>query len=443
MTGAVVNAEIDERAMTKTIEDDESDAEVDFINAQEAEIGTDMLGATTEAQSETQQQDEIPPKTVAETYESRFAGKFPDIPVAQSIDYQGLLQDDKDPFFVTLPIAKIGAVSQNGLVYTDDMVRSIAEQINQRRIVGMRGHIPDDERSTAYPEPAVYWIGAQIVEGTLYAKGYIPPGATRDEFRIRKRLNMDVATSIYGRARNIKEREDGTYTAEIELEQIDLAPPERAALQMKRGFTITKEIENTQGENSKTGEQMMSMDEIKAALDAMSDEELAALLGDRLDKLMQMRAPKVEENTAQTPVAPEVTAEAVAEMKRESASKDATIAELRARVAEYERTMFNSAVDSKIAEATNWNVSEDADIEALKALRATLKTAVLAEMGDNRALNRVDEAVVRVMENNRALVAALRDRLSGPGAFIAMGESQKRIASREEGRSALERLGWS
>jgi hypothetical protein len=117
----------------------------------------------------------------------RFHGDFPDIEPAEGVDLEGIRQSDPNAMFVTLPIAEIGAVSGNGLLYDEQLVDSIAEQINAKRPGGIFGHLKDEERSTSFPLPAALWVGAKRVGRTLYAKGYIPPGAARDYIATLKR----------------------------------------------------------------------------------------------------------------------------------------------------------------------------------------------------------------------------------------------------------------
>src|SRR5690606_13547966 len=102
-------------------------------------------------------------ETVRElTAVSAFTGQFPDIPI-NGVDLDALTAGDDNPVFVTLPILEIGRVSKNGLLYDKALVESIVEQINAKKLGGIFGHIPDEERPTAFPIPSAHWLGARIV----------------------------------------------------------------------------------------------------------------------------------------------------------------------------------------------------------------------------------------------------------------------------------------
>ena len=61
---------------------------------------------------------------------STFRGKPEDVPIAEGVDMDALRLTDADPLFVSLPIVpEIGKVSKNGLLYDEELVTSIAEQI--------------------------------------------------------------------------------------------------------------------------------------------------------------------------------------------------------------------------------------------------------------------------------------------------------------------------
>jgi hypothetical protein len=147
----------------------------------------------------------------------------PDIPLPDDIDPAAF---GDEAFFVTLPVAKIGARSRNGRVYGEAAVQSLVEQINARRPEGHWGHLDDDERSTRYEAPAVRWLAAILDEmGTVWAKCVPVTPEAREHFRIAQAANAVVGTSIYGTAIL-----DGDEVVALELESIDLADPARVGI---------------------------------------------------------------------------------------------------------------------------------------------------------------------------------------------------------------------
>src|SRR5882724_11905602 len=118
--------------------------------------------------------------TIAEIQLQPLKGDFPDVPTYPHVDTDLLYEGDASPFHVTLPIAEIGRVSDSGLDYDNELVTTIAEQMSSG-IGGIRGHIPDEALSTAYPVDDVHWIGHLQQGKTLWAKGYVPPGITRED----------------------------------------------------------------------------------------------------------------------------------------------------------------------------------------------------------------------------------------------------------------------
>src|SRR4051812_11873348 len=87
-----------------------------------------------------------------------------------------ILSRDKNPMFVTLPVACEGR-SVNGRNYTAANIASIAEQINSSHPDGYAGHLTDEERATKTPDAQTIWLGAVVKEmdgkSVVYAKGYV------------------------------------------------------------------------------------------------------------------------------------------------------------------------------------------------------------------------------------------------------------------------------
>ena len=178
---------------------------------------------------------------------STFRGKPEDVPIAEGVDMDALRLTDADPLFVSLPIVpEIGKVSKNGLLYDEELVTSIAEQINSNRPGGIFGHLKDEERSTSFPLPAGMWVGAVRVGQALWAKAYIPPGAGRDYVRNLKAIGGSIATSIYGSGNYEAVSKGVRRLRDFSLESLDFAPPGRAALGYGAVPYVTAEMDSDQ-----------------------------------------------------------------------------------------------------------------------------------------------------------------------------------------------------
>lgn len=373
------------------------------------------------------------PDAISEIAYSDFKGAFPDVPFAPGVNPDELTAGDGEPFFITLPIAEVGMVSANKLKYTREFCQSLVEQINTDKPTGIRGHIRDDERRYAYPEPAVFWVGATLDADKVWAKGYVPPGATREEYRIKKATGAPAATSIYGKPLKVMAHGDGTYTPILSLEQVDLAPHKRAAHGKGYTFAVTRELE--------TKEETKPMDK---TIKEMTAAELSAALDPAVvAELVELHARPAAE-AAPDPV--------IAEMKQAVTERDATIAELEQQVTAQQTALSglraqiaDHAVQSSIEAATPWHVKSDEGQQRLAELRGLLKSAAIAELADDFSDEAIKGAVEKAVTSHRLVVELARDAMAGPQALA--GAVNNRAAatkefSDEEAQAARERLGF-
>ena len=113
---------------------------------------------------------------------------------------QEILNDyeDEKPQFPVLRV-EAGTVSKNGNLWPEDILDSVAEQINSAEIPGFWGHIPPEQRGYVYPDPETLWLGATVKKEAgkkvLYVKGYNHP-----ESRARKHRRLAKVTSWMGKA---------------------------------------------------------------------------------------------------------------------------------------------------------------------------------------------------------------------------------------------------
>ena len=336
-----------------------------------------------------------------------FAGSFPQIERYAGVDWELLTAGDNNPFVITLAVAEIGRTSRNGLIYDNTLVNSIAEQL--RGSGGIRGHIPDGEESTSFPVDAVDWIGHLLDEnGVLWAKGYIPPGDTREQIRRAKARGGSIGTSIYGYGVHEPAETEGTwYSREFELHSLDLAPAKMASLQMGGDFLVTSETlnDNSEGEGSMPEE--ITLNDVPDSIREQIIQQ--AQLADDMGRVQELAA-SVETLTSR-----------VSELEDLGAAQETRIAELteerdaaQAQVAEFQELEFNNTLDARIAELTNWQVSDDANQTRLDALRTTLRRSILTTLGAVREEAEVETAIQSAWTENEVLVDTVREALSGP-----------------------------
>jgi hypothetical protein len=73
--------------------------------------------------------------------------------------------------FITLPIGKVGQRSRNDRVYNRAAMDAIVSAINERKVPGQKGHMPDEERPYRFETPPLMWVGAKLEsDGTVWAK---------------------------------------------------------------------------------------------------------------------------------------------------------------------------------------------------------------------------------------------------------------------------------
>ena len=225
---------------------------------------------------------------------AQFRGERPQVDVDPSVDKQMLFGDEENPFFIELPISKIGAVSRDGLVHDEALLTSIERQLVGAE--GIRGHLRDDERGSAFPIPSVFWVGKKRVGDTLYGKGYVPPGETRDDVRRRKAVNGTQPVSIYGRGHKIQ-MDNGQYRlAPFVLEQVDLAPSSRAALDLG-AFEITRQMAPASEPGQEQEEPEMEQDRL-AVIRQMTVEDIRDIPQPVVAKLIDTSPVKQERDEA-------------------------------------------------------------------------------------------------------------------------------------------------
>jgi hypothetical protein len=164
---------------------------------------------------------------------TELRGQYPSVPIATDVDYDALIAGDPNPRFLTLPIGKANITSGNKRHYDEAFVIELERQTLALKPVGLMGHLSDAERGTAFPQEAIYWVGAKREGDLLWGKGYVPPGPIRDRIERYKASHKSLATSIDAQAKGAWDESLGAYRMDastLKLGQIDLAPADRAGI---------------------------------------------------------------------------------------------------------------------------------------------------------------------------------------------------------------------
>lgn len=408
--------------------DDDADKYMAALHANVDELASQDNGEAVEPVIETVAGGEIV---------TEFGGAFPDVPLKPGLNLADLTSDDPDPFFVTLELSRVGATSKNGLLHDDDLGAALVEQVNGGALTGIMGHIPANERKTSYPTPSVYWVGAIQQGGKVWGKGYIPPGKAdaREHFKTLKRVGGRAATSIYGAA--VKESVDKTRGVwrlrELNLEQIDLAPYERAALAPQSDFTITAEMQDaditattSEADVEVVITETTNTDTESTTMEITRDQVIAELTAQEIPAAVK------EAIIAEYTAANEQTTQ-IAELEGKVEAANARVEELTGerdklaeQVAEFHKAAFQGTVNAKIAEYLNWDVTGDDAKAKLEALRKNMRRAVLAELGDATDEEKLGEVVTELWDGEfQSLAETMRDALAGPAAIVGgKGKSQ-------------------
>jgi hypothetical protein len=221
-------------------------------------------------------------------YVAEFRGGFPDVPFAPDVDVAGLRADDPDPLFVTLPIVRVGVKSGNGLTWSETDARHLVNEINTRKPEGINGHVTAEQRASRYDLPRLRWLGAELVGDMVYAKAYVPQYASdmREHFRLAKRTNAPVGTSVYGLR---GERGLGDMT----LESIDVGHPARVSSRDAAAVPrLTSEF--TTGDNNVTEPNEALVSELRTDRDTARNQvaELQTTLKDKEKLVTELTASK-------------------------------------------------------------------------------------------------------------------------------------------------------
>lgn len=308
-----------------------------------------------------------------------------------------LLENDPDPFFVTMPVCFIGAESRgaNKLVYGERANQQIVEQINAKKPEGIWGHMDDSELDTRYDRPSVMAVGAVLDEGTSWAKFYVPPYAqdTRDYYKARMALNAQAGFSLFGTAQaDASSRE----VESINLQKVDIADPERVGLPVAAVPIITRHMA---GKASPRKDNLLMAELTQAQVSEMQGQltalqgrvaEMAQIMGVAPDRAVEtlrqvtQRATLVSEMASGLGVKEDELVAKVAEMR--TAIKAYHEADLRAKV--------RAEIGAALADLEPVIVAHMGPVDGWPQDDAGLKTAVKAAL-EKPEVKRIAEMVIK------------------------------------------------
>lgn len=399
----------------------------------------------------------------------------PTVETLPIVDVDALTAGDDDPFYVTLQISEVGRVSQNNVLYDDEIVSVIEGAIREGGVEGLMGHLPDEDLSTTFPHSdksstplAGFWVGVLRVGEILWGKAYIPPGDVRNYMRRVKATNGKLGVSFYGKA--IVEVEDGVRRLrEFELETLDFAPHKRASLTLDGDFEVTSEFESDGSDGEGDMPTEITLDSIPQSVREQIRQEVlketqATENAQRVAELEQ-KVKEQEEVVAEyrdygrivTEISTQVedgvdivewvremneTMVRLGEILGTSVSIVTRVEEYHNNIQEMARERFANAVSAQVAELTDWQVSSDSAKGKLDALRQGLQAQIIAQMGADQSVERVAEVAQSVWDGGYQTIAeSVRDSLAGPSALVggqgSIPSNWKDKLTSDEGRQHL------
>lgn len=338
-----------------------------------------------------------------------FKGSRPVVKTFPDVDIAALTAGDDDPNggFVTLPIAKDNVVSDSKRFYSAEWVREFEKWVYEKRPIGIKGHLRDQDRSTEFPTPSIYWVGTAKVGEYLWGKGYIPPGEARDMARMKQAQRGKLATSIYGKSKATLDKQRGVWIMSTDvsgLEQIDLAPDTRAGIpELAVVPQLTKEM--TGADEAPEMESENPMDKLTVIQELTADD--ARLLPEVV--VNAIRQPAVETVQAQIAefaktlaVEPDAVSKRIQELidiegKYETVQKEQLQNLIVSTVSEFvcadvkTETDSVKAVRQTVVELVKGRNPEDEDgikaavkeVSEMAHVKTMIETAVVSEMGGN------------------------------------------------------------
>jgi hypothetical protein len=317
--------------------------------------------------------------------------------------------EKRKPTFVTLQIAEIGRKSDGGIIYDEELVDSIVEQINRKRIGGIFGHV-DASKPYEIPEPQVMWVGAKREGNTAWAKAWVRDGKAARWVNDIKRVGGTIGTSIWGfSGKKVKDAvNQAVRLKDFNLQRLDLADDvERASLRMNGAFAVTAEFKVDEHQ-----EEIVDTSTVAEFLSALTPEQIMELLPDaKRTAVSEMVAAKMDLNPSARAVAElrgelDSATSLIAELKYDVEQKDKALAEFRAKEEE-------ATIREALRKATPWNITtEDGKAKYAALHNDILYPAVISELKGGSPL---PKAINTVMETKKVSIDMAKYAIAGGG----------------------------
>ena len=342
-----------------------------------------------------------------------FRGEFPDIPLPDDINVKELTNGAEE-FFVTLPVLKVGAKSQNvsraasgklmNRVYGADAAQALVEKINRDRPGGALGHPEAGKRST---QPnAVQWLAARIVGDTVWAKGYVlnHRGDVREDLRVRRAAKSKIATSLYGSIEEIKESGE---VIDLKPTNVDIVDPDEAGIgELGASPRITRETKE----------------------DKMADETIQEILSLRdkdRDEISGLKTQITEQKQKITEL--ETSSKAISELQTLFGAGKDVVAEVRQLAGEVAR-LREKVIVSEVQAVV------DAEVK-LEKLRPIISEMIGAVADADKARARVKELLERA--DVQAVAKALAVAEQGGSVFLTANNNGQHSVKLDESPQAI------
>ena len=295
------------------------------------------------------------------------------VPMSDGVDISELVKGDKDPLFVTVE-ALNPQTSNNGRIWTEDMMHNVAEQIMSKKPDAYQGHLKEADRATSAPTAKTIWLGATVrqVSGKprLFIKGYVLPYAQelKQYLKAAKASGKKVAVSVYGQAEQLWNKVKKAYDiSKFDLESIDWARPGSEGVSGSGYLSIASEMKGELMERKEIIQSvtLSEMTELnKGVVKEITDE-----VEEKSKKTVSEMSDKLEKANDKIKAYGKITPEVVSEM---SGSYDKLMSK-------YVEDSVASKVDSK-------------------SVQSVAVRQVIAEMEDNfRSKKLVDETIDKVV----------------------------------------------
>lgn len=188
-----------------------------------------------------------------------------DIPVSKNIDIEQLKKDDDNyvEIVAEIPVSK----SKRGWNYTEKAIKDVVTNVNEGKVIGLRGHQDATKIGTEFPSISTVWTGAKYDSKNkkAFVRGIIDPSDPDLKRWVTSGLINQV--SIFGEATLKKGKNKETNVTGYKTYSIDWTPPDRNGME-----TTVKVYKKASGEmtniisDNLSGELDGSFEEMKEEL---------------------------------------------------------------------------------------------------------------------------------------------------------------------------------